>query len=373
MKKLLLALLLLLLFKEGKNQVLINLQLPAAGISLKNQLWNLSVVNTGTPNINVKIDMTFTDVANNQIVFTASTRTFSLTQQVTTLRENDLLPIIYNILNSSYNVDANLNGFLPIGNFEVCFAVMKVNAETFDKLAEECDVIEVEPVSPPILIEPADEDSLYQVRPFFTWIPPSPSSSFNNLSYDWKLVELTGIQNAADAIQQNVPLYSAEGVMTNSLLYPVSVPPLDTGKIYAWQVAAKSSNNAISKSEIWTFKIKKDVETEVTSVSNGSYIPLINKSEASYSTVTKELRFEYLNEINDTSVSINYYDITSASRPVIATDTAFKRIHFGQNFITIPVEDLPAFTNKHIYLFELVNSKQERWYLKFEYRKPENN
>jgi hypothetical protein len=373
MKKVTLALFFITVFAKAEAQVLINLQLPASGITIKPQLWNLSLVNAGTANVNVKIDMTFTDVANNQLVFTASTRTFTLTQQLTLLQANDLTPIIYNVVSGNYSIDADPNGFLPIGVYEVCYAVMKQNNEVFDKIAEDCETVEIEPVSPPVLIDPADEDSIYQVRPFFTWIPPVPAMSFNNLSYDWVLVEVMAMQNSADAIQQNVPLHTEQNLMNNSLLYPYSVPPLDTGKIYAWQVAAKSSNNAISKSEIWTFKIRKEIDSLEISALSGNYIPLVNKNEAGYTTLTDDLRIEYLNEINDTSVLINFYDITGTSRAVIGTDTAFKRIHFGQNFILIPVKDLPAFIHKHIYLFELINSKPERWYLKFEFRKPENN
>lgn len=373
MKKITLILCLITVFATAGAQVLINLQLPATGLTVKPQLWNLSLINTGPANINVKLSMTFTDVVNNQLVFTATTRIFMLSQQVTPLQANDLLPVIYNVVNGNYSIDTNPNGFLPIGTYEVCYAVLKQNNEMFDQISEECDVIDIEPVSPPVLIEPADEDSIYQVRPFFTWIPPVPAISFNNLSYDWVLVEVMAMQNSADAIQQNAPLHAEQNLTANSLLYPFSVPPLDTGKTYAWQVAAKSSNNAISKSEIWTFKIRKDIDFVGGTHLSGSYIPLTDKNDASYTTINKDLRIQYLNEINDTSVSINYYDITGTSRAIIGTDTAYKKLQFGQNFILIPVQDLPSFIHKHIYLFELVNSKLERWYLKFEYRKPENN
>ena len=373
MKKIICLVSLVMFIQMSKAQVLLNLQLPATGIYLKSQLWNFSIINPGTQNITVKIEMTFTDVSNNQRVFTASSREFQLTQQVTPLQASNLIPLIYNITNNSYNINVSPDGFLPIGRFEVCYAVMKLNPEGTDKLTEECETIEVEPVSPPILIEPGNEETTDLLRPFFTWIPPSPVASFNSLSYDWTLVEVLGYQNPSDAIQQNVATHSQQGLTANSFLYPSSLPELDTSKIYAWQVAAKSSNNAISKSEIWTFRVRKYGLDTVRSITGGYYIPLKRENDAAYATITGVLRFEYLNEINDTAASIRFYDISSPNRNIIIPDSPFVKLRFGQNFIKKDFSTLPGMLDKHIYLFELVNSKQEIWYLKFEYRKPDNN
>ncbi len=359
--------------QAGVAQVLLNLQLPASGIYLKTQLWNLSVINTGVQNINVKIEMTFTDISNNQRVFTASSRLFILSQQVTQLQASDLAPVLYNIVNNSYNVDVNPNGFLPVGQFEVCFAVMKSNGETFDKLTEECETIEIEPVSPPILIEPGNEENIDELRPFFTWLPPSPATGFYNLNYDWLLVEVLGTQNAGDAIQQNIAVYSQEDISVNSILYPSSLPELDTIKTYAWQVAAKSSNNAISKSEIFTFRVRKYGLDSSLIISTGYFVPLKRENDAAYTNTTGLLRYEYLNEINDSTAFIRIDDITGTLRNVLTVDTAFVELKFGQNFIETNFSDLPGLINKHVYLFTLLNSKEEKWYFKFQYIKPENN
>lgn len=373
MKRIILLFALLTAMYMGKAQVLLNLQIPVTGVYLKSQLWNFSIINTGAQNINVRIEMTFTDISNNQRVFTATSRTFLLSQQVTLLQATDLTPLIYNIVNSGYNVDLNPNGFLPVGQFEVCFAVMKLTGEVYEKLTEECETIDVEPVSPPILIEPGDEEVIDVLRPFFTWIPPSPAASFNNLNYDWVLVEVLGSQNSADAIQQNIAIHSQQGLPVNSYLYPSSLPELDTSKTYAWQIAAKSSNNAISKSEIWTFRVRKYGLDTTQIISRGFYVPLKRENDAAYITSTGVLRYEYLNEINDSIASMRFYDVTSTSRNVITPDSAFVKLRFGQNFIETDYTYLPGMIDKHIYLFELTNSKEEKWYLKFEYRKPDNN
>lgn len=364
---------LVVLLQLSSAQVLLNLQLPATGIYIKSQLWSFSIINTGAQSINVKIEMTFTDVSNNQRVFTASSNTLKLTREVTQLQAADLAPIIYNVNNTGYNVDVNPNGFLPIGQFEVCFAVMQITNETTNNLTEECETIEVEPVSPPILIEPADEEVTDVLRPFFTWVPPSPVASFNNLNYDWTLVEVQLSQNPADAIQQNIALHSQQGLPVNSLLYPSSLPELDTSKLYAWQVAAKSSNNAIAKSEVWTFKVRKYALDSSRLFTQGYYVPLKRQNDAVYTNMTGVVRYEYLNEINDSVAVIRFYDVSSTSRNMIIPDSPFVKLRFGQNYIETDIGDLAGMIDKHIYLLELVNSKEEKWYLKFEFRKPDSN
>lgn len=369
MKKIIISFFFITIFQIAQSQVVLNLQIPLAGVQLKSQLWNFSIINSGTLNINVKIEMVFTDAINGQRIFTATSRIINLTQQITQLQLPDVSPIDYTIINSSYNIDINPNGFLPVGHFNVCVAVMKINNENIDLIAEECETIEVEPASPPILVTPGDEEILDIVRPFFTWLPPTPINSFNNLTYDWILKEIQENQNPSDAIQQNIPIHSEENLNGNYLLYPSSLPELDTSKTYVWQVAAKSSNNAISKSEIWTFRVRKYGLDTLISASGDYYAPLTRQNNASYATFNDVIRYVYLNELNDSMAKINIYDLTSTSRNAITPPTAMVNLRFGENYLKTIVDDLPGIIDKHIYLLELINSKQEKWFLKFEYRK----
>jgi hypothetical protein len=374
MKKMMISLLLLMGLFSASGQVLLNLQLPPSGIYLKSQLWNFSVINTSGQPISIKIEMTFSDAANGQRIMTASSGIVLLTQQVTQLQSANLTPIVYSIINNAYNIDTNPNGFLPAGRFDVCFAVMQVNLDVTDKLTEECETIEVEPASPPILVEPADGNQSDITRPFFTWVPPAPVSSFNNLLYDWVLVEVQGNQTPADAIQQNLPVYAQQNLAVNSLPYPSSLPELGTDKTYAWQVAAKSSNNAVAKSDIWTFVIKQYApDTLQNKVGKGYYVPLKRENDAAYSTSTGMVRYEYLNEINDTAAKISICEITGTERTRINLEADTVKLRYGYNYLITDLMNNSGIKNKHIYLLELINSKQERWYLKFEYRAPATN
>ena len=355
-------------FSDG--QVLLTSQIPSSGVFMKNQLWNFSVVNSGAGNIIIQIKISFTDVSNGQRIFTASSGYYRITQQFTQLQANNLMPIVYTVVNNSYSVDANPDGFLPIGQFEICIEVDQINGDMVTTVAEDCSTIEIEPISPPILIDPVNEDSSYNNRPFFSWLPPTPVTGINNLSYDFSLVAVETIQSPGDAIQQNIPLFFQTGLNTNFFMYPPSLPELETTKLYAWQVVAKSRNNAVAKSEIFTFKVRDYTLDTVHLIFSEFYVPLRKENDASYTSFGNEIKFEYLNEINDTIASFSIGDISGKDNK-IQIDSPFVPLTFGQNFIKMDVSNYSGLITNHIYLLEFINSKKERWYLKFEYRKPE--
>jgi hypothetical protein len=158
------------------------------------------------------------------------------------------------------------------------------------------------------------------------------------------------------------------------LLYPSSLPELVTDKTYAWQVAAKSANNAIAKSDIWTFTVKQYTpDTVQNKGGNGYYVPLKRENDAAYSTSTGMVRYEYLNEINDTTAKISICEITGTARTPVNLETDRVKLRFGYNYLLTDLMNNSGMKDKHIYLLELINSKQERWYLKFEYRAPATN
>ncbi|MDB5202921.1 MAG: hypothetical protein JWQ27_2330 [Ferruginibacter sp.] len=362
------------LIRGAQAQVLINLQLPATGVYLKSQLWNFSIVNPGSQSMTLKVELRFSDPTNSQQIFTASSRPFVLTGQVTQFQAADLSPIVYNIINSSYNVDTNPNGFLPVGQFDVCFAVIKINEYTTDLLTEQCETILVEPLSPPILMMPFDGEETEIVRPLFTWLPPSPVNAFNALSYNWLLTDVVGNQTPADAVQQNLPIHSAQHLPTNSLSYPSSLPALDTGKLYAWRVQAVSGESVVAETEIWTFRLKKYGSDSLQNMlSTYSYSPLQREISGSYATSTGVLHFEYLNEVNDSVNLIHVYDISGPGRQPLTAIESLPVLVMGQNFIDLDLRNHPGLVDKHLYLLEWINSKKESWYLKFEYRQATSN
>jgi hypothetical protein len=260
-----------LFFGKARAQVTIAVQVPPTGVIQKNQLWNLVLVSTSNDPITVRIKITLLSTKDNSPVMSAVSRIFSITKGVKQIGSNDVSPIEYDYQSAIFNVDRNPNGFLPIGNFLACYTVTKIVGDAVSELSEECLLVEVAPLSPPILNTPFDRDTLTTSYPNFSWLPPAPLNLFGDLSYDLSLVEVQSGQAATQAIQENLPIYTANRLTTPTNTYPASNKALDTAKLYAWRIAANNNGQLVAQSEVWTFQVGKSaIETSATNLS--SYI-----------------------------------------------------------------------------------------------------
>ena len=355
----------LFLFSALPAQLLVNLQLPVIGLSTKNQLWNMALVNTGRETLMLRGNLIFTDQVTNQVVMTAGTSDFKLHPGTHILQVTDFSPITYTVVNNNYGIDNNPNGFLPIGHFNVCFQFDWFVSDNYEKLVDECERVEVEPVSPPQLVFPEDLAVLEFPQPLFNWLPPVPMHLFSQLSYDLRLVRLEGKQLAADAMQQNIALYSQQNIYSLSLPYPASLPALDTGITYAWQVTAKNNNKEIAKSDIWSFSIKKFSAAEDKLIRGGFFAKLKNADgPVNYFLCSGKLQVAYDNYTDDDSVAIAVNDLSN-KRSKMSLDSNYLKLKRGLNFIEIDLVTKHVFSDDHIFEFELINSRGERWIGKF--------
>jgi hypothetical protein len=346
------------------GQVALNPQIPPSGLRVKSQLWNLSLVNTSTATLQVRVEMTMTDVSNNQRVLSGVSNSIVLPRGMKQLQPSNLSPIVYNMIGAGYNIDPNPDGFLPLGIFNVCYTVINMNSDAHGAIAEACETAEIDAISPPQLVLPADKDTVTIDRPLFNWLPPSPTISFNGLLYDWTLTEIAPGQTAIEALQVNNPVLRMQNVRTNHFQYPISSPPLEKEKIYAWGVVAKNNTAPVASSDVWTFSLSSKKLTPISSY----YYQLKKGEDGSLVLCNGQLHYEYMNEANDKNVQISVYDIT-ASRHEFVFESKLP-LRFGQNLLQLELKK-GKYTDKHTYLLELINSRQEKWYLKFEYRKPD--
>jgi hypothetical protein len=370
MKKYVFILLMFFAAFQAWGQVVINVQLPASNLYLKNQLWNLSLVNAGAP-MQARVEVLLTDVSSNQPVLSGISGIMHLKNGITQINSSSASPLTYNVLNAGYNIDANPAGFLPIGIFNICFRVLTVG-EVSERIAEECEIIEIEPLSPPQLILPYDQDTLETTRPLFIWLAPAPQIFMTSAPlYDLKLVEVLPSQTSSDAIQQNMPVYFQSNISSTAQPYPASSSELDTSKLYAWQVTVRNNINALlAKSEIWTFKVKKQLQDTAIVMNGYAYARLSRTNDASISIARGKLYFGYYNELNENAVRIKIFDISNSRKKVqLASDAC--AVSFGQNLVEYDLAENGNFIHRHIYLFELLNGRGETWYLMFEYRQPQ--
>lgn len=366
MKKISQILIMLVSLCKVQAQVVITPQVISSGLVSKEQIWNVLLTNNGSAYSNVYMEISLVDQGSNLGVLTATSNHFALSTGATTINTSLISPIQYNILNTLYGIDASPSGFLPFGHFIIYYSLYN-DAESDDKLAEASLSMDIEPLSPPILVDPPNGDSINTVIPQFSWLDPMPTNLFVNLQYDIDVAEILSTQSAADAIQQNFPLWHYEGLLANSVLYPISSPALSVGKKYAWRISARSMNQIVARSEVWQYYIKNDSAFRESYVFSQPFMKLKKEHDEAYSLNSATLNYEYLNEINDTSASIQIFDLTSVQRQPLNLPSEIQVLHLGQNFIKYDLSKVTGMQQNHIYLFELINSKQEQWYLKFEY------
>ncbi|WP_207512924.1 hypothetical protein [Longitalea luteola] len=349
-------------------QVVINPQLPPLGLTIKPQLWNVSLINTTGQNMNVQLQMVMTDAATSQAVLSGASPTFTIPAGVKLVTANDVSPVTYNN-GTGYTIDPSPAGFLPVGVYNICYTVTRWNKDIPEQIAEECVTAAVEPITPPQLVQPADSDRVLLRRPFFTWLPPTPHNSFSSLLYDWSLVEVQATQSAADAIQQNIPVLLQSNISFTSFQYPLSMAELDSTRLYAWRVIAKNNGMPVANSEIWCFRIQPFTNDTIKKPSSGTYAALRRTHDASYVISNGLLRYQYQHEINSNSIQFRITDITNANQTAIQLDSNLSAVKYGSNYITLDLTDKVGMIDRHMYLLEVTNAVNERWYLKFEYRK----
>jgi hypothetical protein len=352
------------------GQLSVNILTPPAGIMDKQQLWNIIATNTENIPLTIQIQVTFTEITTGQPVFIASVSSHVLSPGTTQLTPANIGSVLYNIVNPDYQMDPGPNGLLPIGTFMACYDFMIIK---YQKVVRECQQINIPPLGPLLLTQPANETELESLQPIFSWLPPSPVHSLNNLRYDFRLVEIQAGQAPADAIKDNFPVFTISNLSIASYPYTNSSPALETGKKYAWQVIAMNNLSVITKSEVWSFITKEEVLPALQTKHDPGYIKLKKEgTHDGYAVFWGDLRFDYLNETNDNTWNIWIEDLTNSRHTSFALPLDSMTLKRGQNLVNYDAAADKRFVDKHQYLLKVVNSRNEVWQIRFEYRKKEN-
>jgi len=140
--------------------------------------------------------------------------------------------------------------------------------------------------------------------------------------------------------------------------------------LYAWRITAKTNGRPIANSEVWSFRIKNDRPSNSSSNESGAFAQLKSQEDGSYIVCDGILRFQYDNEYNAGTVAVTITDLTATKRIQLALDSSAYAVHYGSNYMQLNLNDHKGLKNGHFYLMEIMNEKQQRRYLKFEYRKP---
>lgn len=366
-KNILCAVFLLIVFNV-KSQLLFTINVPPQGIIQKPQLWNFLVTNSNSDQQQIKIKLTMRDISASEIILTGETGDVYVNSGVTPLFANNVAPIQYEYFSPKIT-DFEPNGFLPVGQYEVCYTFFKNDHLNYQEVATECINVFIEPISPPMLTMPFDGSETEIKTPQFSWLPPSPLNMFNILTYDFTLVEVTEGQTSAEAIQQNMPVYIAHNLPDIFLNYSGTYTALDTGKLYAWQIIANNNDEYAGQSEVWTFKIKGDSIIRIQK-NLEPFIKLKEQMDATIGVFGVAIRFFYINEAEDTNIT---YTISSLENDDIGTvvKSGTVKLMSGENYLEIPLQGGEILSNNKFYLLKVLNSRNETWMAKFIYHQPE--
>ncbi|HRP55598.1 hypothetical protein [Agriterribacter sp.] len=341
------------------GQVLMNPQLPAAGLLHKSQLWNILLISHYDYNLGAQLYITMTDVHSGQKVLTGMSGHFTISKGAKQTMQADLEPVQYNYngLNISNN---NTEGLLAAGKYMICYTLVVSSNKTGLPVSEACVPVEIDPLTPPLLITPADTSWVESRYPNFTWLPPSPAAMVPQLHYEILLVEMKEGQNAYDAVQKNTPVYMQKYLSAAFLLYPSSARSLERGKHYAWQVIARNGEAYVQKTEAWSFKVKPT--DTIVNLDTVAY-PKLKKGYDAHSYICRNnIKFEYNNETGDSSVKVTIYEWQG--EPGRETENRLIRMKPGQNFIEMEMSTR-KYKNRQQYLIEVINDRKETWNLKF--------
>lgn len=340
------------------SQVTLQPAIPSVGLIQKSQLWNLIVVNSTNSSLDCRIELVLRDRKEGNEVLTATTSSFILTAGSKQLNTNNLGPIQYNY--GTIGVDKSFNGILPIGNYIACYSLVK-GLEKSQPIAEECVQFDVEALSPPMLIFPKDS-AVLEIEPSqFSWIAPMPTGMFSKLNYEILIAEISEGQKAEEAIQNNTPVTSAEGLLTNVFTRNQSLTTLDKDKWYAWQIIARDNQNYAGKSETWVFKIRQ--ESPIERILKGTpYVKMKNENPDMAIAPNGIIKLSYNNRLIDSSVTVTITDL-SDKKPGSAQFIA--NVKQGENLIQYSLKKILKPSEEKTYMATIINSAGEKWMVLF--------
>lgn len=357
MKRLLTGLWLIIINVIVNAQVSIQPALPAMGMIQKNQLWSVLVINSSNVQYQCRLDVVLRDRATGQEILTATSNQFTIGRGTKQVNFNTLSPVTYNYIVPGVN--NSLQGLIPAGSYIACYALSAILKET--PIAEECIQFDAEPLSPPMLVFPADSSILKVAPTQFSWTPPTPSSMFDQLQYEVLITQITPGQKPDQAIIENMPFYNDPYQVMTTINYPGTSTSFEKDMWYAWQVVAKDGKSYTGKSEVWVFIVKPDIYKSI--VEKSPYIKMKKNDPDNGIAPNGFLKISYINETADTVVSIKILEVGNYKRDIPPVNLPVKA---GENLMVYELKNSIQVDESKTYEAILINSRQETWRIQFQ-------
>lgn len=248
--------------------------------------------------------------------------------------------------NSPYR-DLLIKNQLVSGNFQVCISVTDLYETTPD--ADDCFDVELQSedivndlnANPIELQSPSHKDTIDEIRPMLTWIPPSPA--YQGTNYQILLVEKKENQTCTEALNNNIPFIHKKNIIANIINYPTDAQALEKGHKYCWRASAHKDLKEYSRSEDWEFMVRGEEKKNTT-------IPIVNEIEnfILYNTYDK---FQFAINLKHNTSELVYCVTDKNNKIKLSNETNPIKIVYGINNIVL---DLTEF-EKGVYMVQIKN------------------
>jgi hypothetical protein len=340
------------------GQVTIVSQVPAASLIMKDQLWNAVVSNNSNNVVKLRIQLDIRDLEMGHSVLNANTAAFSVAKGIKLITINEVQPVMYNYVSNELG-----GNFLPCGNYRFHFMVIQETDKGDIVVADDLQKINIRPLSPPLLIYPAEKTTITNLHPQFSWVPPGPIQMYNPLLYDFKLVKIEGQQSPSEAMEANVPVYFSDNIVNPVMNLPSSFSSLEKGKKYAWGVIAKSNMSCYTFSAIHQFNIDSS-ETVKPELPLTSFIKMKRGEYSKTIAPAGELKISYINDRNESVAKMMI--IEPGAKKEVLYETEIK-LGIGENLMSYDISRLVKLKEGKVYEFRIINGRGEIWQVQFEF------
>lgn len=242
----------------------------------------------------------------------------------------------------------NKTNILSYGKYRFDCKLINPDAEN---LAEGETEINVTPLSPPMLSFPENDASIDNTLPLLNWIPPIPTQ-YNSIVYELKVSEILPSQTAFEAISSNNPILNKQIHNLTSYQYAPNNFPLNYGKNYAWQIAAKNNNDEIiGYTEIWNFRIAIDNKFRYPDT---NYIVLNNKYlNRIFNISNRNIYIQFEEKYNQSVLDIKVFD-----EKMKKMNCDFSKLRtLGDNRIIIDLSSCNLIESKQYYTITISTNK----------------
>jgi len=360
MKKLIVFIALFFISYLSIAQITLEPLLPQVGLFQKSQLWNIVAINSSQYPQQCYVVLSLQDRQSGAEVISATSATFTLEKGSKQLNVANLTPIQYTYF--SFAGDKT-NDFLSVGSYMACFKLIGVGHST-SEITEACVPFDVAPLSPPILILPADSSLLKASPALFSWQPPVPLTMFQQLHYELLIAEVYPGQRPEEAVELNAPFFMNLNVTGNVMNYTGAYPAFQEGKWYAWQVVAQDGQSYAAKTQVWDFKIDSALALAASIVDQTPFLKMGKGDGSVIETGVMPgsiLKFSYFNETTDKSIMVQVVDMNTQ-----ATYQFKAHIKSGENLIKYDLSKIMTVQAGKVYQAQIINSRQEKWLTQFE-------